>query len=209
MIGKWWVRWENMDSEATFFVSNRFNNFWNDTFLAKVIFICPDRAWEISWGPTCCLRKLVQSPVLLKKQPWVKGSLPMTGLLGMDESIYAFLDQARWKYRMTTSSFIWILAYINCHEKLRFKRVLDELFTAKSMQKASSIHVQEVHLQTTWSCNPPGTNISHLGKRNIIFKSTFGRWYVSSKEGINNKPTQKPWKMDQNNTWAPIWRFCL
>ena len=29
-----------------------------------------------------------------------------------------------------------------------------------------------------------GTNISHLGKRNIIFKSAFKRGYVSSQEGI-------------------------
>ena len=31
-----------------------------------------------------------------------------------------------------------------------------------------------------------GTNMSRIGKRKIIFKSTFGRGYVSSQEGISN-----------------------
>lgn len=66
------------------------------TFLTEVIIICPDCAWEISWGPTCCLRKLVQSPVLLKKTTLGQRIIAYeSGLLGMDESIYAFLDQAR------------------------------------------------------------------------------------------------------------------
>ena len=53
------------------------------------------------------------------------------------------------------------------------------------------------------------TNISHLGKRKIIFKSAFKRGYVNSLEGISKVMTSKfnwkefPWKFPVSELFFP------
>ena len=53
------------------------------------------------------------------------------------------------------------------------------------------------------------TNISHLGKRKIIFKSAFKRGYVNSLEGISKVMTSKfnwkefPWKFPVSKLFFP------